>query len=182
MQKIIIVCASFALTVGMLGGCSNKNDKAAENTVNRSSDYVKKDIEKNARKTKNDVEESIDHMMKYLKDEGVVYENMQNIDQIDFAAHEGRSFEINGNKVYLYRVKSEDENMKKLLRQAEETGRVKVRIDNKEKEYMAQVNGTYLMLYDQNVKADDLQRVFPNYSQGNLQETNPYQDQSMKDE
>ena len=72
--------------------------------------------------------------------------------------------------------------MKKLLRQAEETGRVKVRIDNKEKEYMAQVNGTYLMLYDQNVKADDLQRVFPNYSQGNLQETNPYQDQSMKDE
>ena len=88
MKKIIIVCASLALTVGMLGGCSNKNDKAAENTVNRSSDYVKKDIEKNARKTKNDVEESIDHMMKYLKDEGVVYENMQNIDQIDFAAHE----------------------------------------------------------------------------------------------
>ena len=38
--------------------------------------------------------------------------------------------------------------MKKLLRQAEEAGRVKVRIDNKEKEYMAQVNGTYLMLYD----------------------------------
>ena len=31
------------------------------------------------------------------------------------------------------------------------------------------------MLYDQNVKADELQRVFPNYSQGNLQETNPYQ-------
>ena len=58
MKKIIIVCASLALTVGMLGGCSNKNDKAAENTVNRSSDYVKKDIEKNARKTKNDVEES----------------------------------------------------------------------------------------------------------------------------
>ena len=36
---------------------------------------------------------------------------------MDFAAYEGRSFMANNNRVYLYRVKSEDENMKKILKE-----------------------------------------------------------------
>lgn len=142
----------------MLAACSTKDDKKDNKTENK--------VENKANTAKDHAEDSIDNMMSYFKEKGVAYDQSENIDQMDFAAYEGRSFMANNNRVYLYRVKSEDENMKKILKEAADKGKVKVRINNKESEYNAKVNGDYLLLYDTNADITDVLGAFPGYRAG----------------
>ena len=64
----------------------------------------------------------------------------------------------------MYRVKSDDDNMKKVLKEAKDNGKVKVSINNKEQEYGAKVNGDFLFLYDTNADWNDVVTAFPNYT------------------
>lgn len=158
MKKQYKVMACTLALCSMLAACSTKDDKKDNKTENK--------VENKANTAKDHAEDSIDNMMSYFKEKGVTYDQSENIDQMDFAAYEGRSFMANNNRVYLYRVKSEDENMKKILKEAADKGKVKVRIDNKESEYNAKVNGDYLLLYDTNADITDVLGAFPGYRAG----------------
>ena len=61
-------------------------------------------------------------------------------------------------------MKSDDDNMKKVLKEAKDNGKVKVSINNKEQEYGAKVNGDFLFLYDTNADWNDVVTAFPNYT------------------
>ena len=159
MKKQYKVMACTLSLCSMLAACSTKDDKKDNNKVENK-------VENKANTAKKDTEDSIDNMMSYFKEKGVAYDQSENIDQMDFAAYEGRSFMANNNRVYLYRVKSEDENMKKILKEAADKGKVKVNINNKESEYNAKVNGDYLLLYETNADISDVLGAFPGYRAG----------------
>lgn len=161
MKNIVSKAACLLLVAGLISGCSmnDKNKDNKKDDMNKVAD-TSKDA---ANKVKGDVDDSIDNVMNYFKKEGLKFENSKNLDNIEFAAHEGRSFDMNGKTAYLYRVKSEDENMKKILKEARDNGKVKVNIDNKEQMYGAKVNGNYLLLYDAEANMNDMLTAFPNY-------------------
>lgn len=168
--------ACLFLIAGLVSGCSMNKDKKTDEmgTANKSADKAKDDAKKTVDGTKDAMDamdDNIDNMMTYFKDQGVAYEDMKTIDNMDFAAHEGRSFMNNGQMTYLYRVKSDDENMKKVIKEANDNGKVKVKIDNKEQEYGAKVNGDYLLLYNMDADMGDMMNVFPSYQPGSS--TNP---------
>lgn len=162
--------ACLFLIAGVVSGCSMNKDKETDEmgTANKSTDKVEDNTKKTVDDAKNSMDDSIDNMMSYFKEQGVVYEDMKSIDNMDFAAHEGRSFMNNGQMTYVYRVKSDDEDMKKVMKEAKDNGKVRVKIDNKEQEYGANVNGDYLMLYNMDVDATDLTHTFQNYQTGSM--------------
>lgn len=144
----------------LLSGCSKMNDTAKkEGNMPTTEQYPSNDMEKKT-------EDTIDSMMAYLKEKGIEWEQEANIDQMEFAAHEGRSFMVNGQKAYLYRMNSEDASMKQVLEDATNKGKVKVNIDGEEKEYQAQVKNDYLLVYENGEGLNDLMMNFPNYSNG----------------
>ncbi|MEG0274477.1 MAG: hypothetical protein RR690_05055 [Longicatena sp.] len=173
LKKIGCLC----LMAGLLAGCS-MNDTAKEdmNKVNKSTEKAADDTKKAADKAKTTTEDSIDNVMNYFTTKGIAYNNMQAIENMDFAAYEGRSFMMNDKTAYLYRVKSDDESMKKVMDEAKNNGKVKVKVDGKEQEYGAQVNGDYLLLYDTTANTADLQKAFPNYQPTGVHGSNANED------
>ncbi|MEG0330358.1 MAG: hypothetical protein RSC10_06585 [Longicatena sp.] len=163
MNRMMKRLACLLFIGAMVSGCSmNKKEETTKET-DKVSDTTQKDTKKVVDESKQKVNDSVDNVMKYFKDQGVAYDNMKNIENINFAAYEGRSFMSNGQMSYIYRVKSEDENMQKILKEAKNNGKVKVNIDNKEQEYGAKVNGDYLLLYNSSANTTDLLKAFPNY-------------------
>lgn len=154
MKKTFKMMAALLALSGLLTACSMNDD----------ADQAKNDVENQSDEMKDDVEDSIDNVMTYFKDQGVMLEQDTKIDKMDFAAYEGRTFGYNGSTAYLYRVKSKDEGMQKVMKQAKDSGKVKVSIDNKEQEYAAKVNGNYLLLYDMNADMGDVVTAFPKYT------------------
>ena len=141
----------------MLSGCSWMNKE--KNNAEDAAKDVAKNTEKAGEKTKN----GLDDVMKYLKGEGVETTEVKNLDNMDFAAQEGRSFMYNGANAYMYNINAEDEQMKALLKDAKEKKTVKVKQNGEEKEYSAMVNGNYLLVYDKEADMGDMLKVFPNY-------------------
>lgn len=175
MKKTWKLIALVACLTTLLGACSSKDMSNEESQMNNSTkqgiEDTKKMAEDVADKTKNTVDDSIDNVMDYFNKQGVMYENTQAIDNMDFAAYEGRSFTNNGQTAYLYRVKSEDENMKKVLQEAKDKGKVKVKINDKEEEYGAKVNGEYLLLYNAKADMGEMLTTFPHYQATGMDET-----------
>lgn len=160
-MKNLKLFACLLALCSMLSACNMKNDV----------EDAKDKVENKADDAKNDVEDSIDNVMKYFKDKGVTYDQDTAIEQMDFAAYEGRSFVVNGSTAYLYRVKNDDENMKKVMKEAADKGKVRVKINNKEMEYGAKVNGNYLFLYDTTADMTDVLQTFPGYVPGSTTTT-----------
>lgn len=158
-----VLCLLLALTC--MAGCSSKDADKEKNEVNKTT----KTTEKKSNEAREKVSDSIDNVMTYFKNEGLKFENSQVIKNMDFAAHEGRSFTVNGKTAYLYRVNSDDENMKKVLKAAKDSGEIKVNIDNKEQMYGARVNGDFLLLYDTSADMNDMLTAFPNYRASGVQ-------------
>lgn len=157
-QLIALMCGLF-----LFSGCRMRNtttdmNKTGKNNMNQTTENNP------VNNAVNNTKDNIDSMTAYLKEKGIQLEEETNIDQMDFAAHEGRSFTVNGNKVYLYRMNTEDENMKKVMDEASKNGKVKVNIDGNEKEYQAQVKNDFLMVYDNAYNINDLLTAFPNYA------------------
>ena len=158
-SKQVLVATFLSLT--FLGGCS-MNDKGTTGN-DMSNTNVGKDISNALEDSGKAVQDSIDNVMDFLTQKNIKYENMQTLNNMEFAAHEGRSFTIDGKNAYLYRVKEDDENMKKIMEQARKNGKVKVSITGKEMEYNARVNGNYLLLYDPSAKIDEALNAFDTY-------------------
>lgn len=158
-SKQVLVAAFLSLT--FLGGCS-MNDKGTTGN-DMSNTNVGKDISNALEDSGKAVQDSIDNVMDFFTQKNIKYENMQTLNNMEFAAYEGRSFTIDGKNAYLYRVKEDDENMKKIMEQARKNGKVKVSITGKEMEYNARVNGNYLLLYDPSAKIDEALNAFDTY-------------------
>lgn len=157
MEKTVKALLAAFLFTGLLQGCSmNKNETTGKENQS--------DTNNVANDVKDDVEDSIDNVMNFFNDKKVELENMQPIENMEFAAYEGKSFEVNGKTAYLYRVKSNDEKMKKVLKEAKDKGKVRVNIKNKEMEYNAKVNGNFLLLYDPNADMNDVLTTFEGYT------------------
>lgn len=175
MHKTIRASICLCLSIGVLTGCSI-NDKKSEKRVETNTKNVVDGTKKIAKTAKDDVNDRIDNVMDYFKTKGVTYDAVQTIDDMGFAAYEGRSFVVDGKTIYLYRVKRDDPSMKKVIKEAQDKGKVRVRIDNKEQEYAAQVNGSYIMLYDSSLPKGNLQQLFPKYVANGVHGSDPNQD------
>ncbi len=160
MKKLFKTVLTSALLVSVLFGCSSKDNQ------NNKNDNLSTSIKDDAEDAKDDVTQTIDDVMDYFKKQKVEVENVQGIDKIDFAAYEGKSFEVNGKTVYLYRVNEKDKNMKKLLQEVKDTGKVTVNMNNKEQEYKAKVKGNLLMLYNYDEDLNDVLTTFDAYQNG----------------
>lgn len=158
MKKIVkqFVCLSMASS--LLAGCSMMNKDEKKEDTNKMADKTP------AETPKDGMNDNIDNMMKYLTDNGVVYTGSKAIDKMQFAAHEGRTFMVDGQTAYLYRMKSDDEDMKKVMKEAKDKGMVRVNVDNKEQDYAAKVNGDYLLLYDTKADMSKVVAAFPSYT------------------
>ena len=171
MMKNLKLLACLLAVCSMMSACNVKKD----------AEDAKDKVEEKADTAKRDVEDSIDNVMNYFKDKGVSYEHDAKIENMDFAAYEGRSFVVNGSTAYLYRVKNDDDNMKKVMKEAADKGKVKVHINNKEMEYGAKVNGDYLFLYDTNADMNDVLQAFPGYAPGTTTTTTSANQEDSKD-
>lgn len=145
----------------IVSGCSQQesNDKTQSNANATETNPPQNDAA-------NTVNETMDNMMNYLQEQGVKLEDMKTLDDMDFAAHEGRSFTYQGNTAYLYRLKENDKSMKALLESAKNNGTVKVNINGKSEDYAAAVNGNYLLIYQKETKMDDFIQLFDTYQAG----------------
>lgn len=150
---------SLVLLLAMMSGCgSDKKDDSTNNNANAT------DTNKPQNNAGEKATETMNNMVSYLKEKGMELSDMADIDQMDFAAHEGKRFSYKGSPMYLYRLKSNDESMKALLDSAKNTGNVKVNIDGKERNYKASVNGDYLLVYENGDTIQDFIEIFGTYS------------------
>lgn len=156
MKLIKILCLSM-IALLPLQGCSM-------NEVREDSKDVKEDVERPVEEVKDKIEERIDNLTAYFKEKDVELNELQTIEDIDFAADEGRSFTVDGKTVYIYRVNQDDAQMQKVMKEAKDNGKVKVNITGKEMEYGASVNQDYLMLYDQSINIEPIVSVFDSYT------------------
>lgn len=125
--------------------------------------------------TSSNREHTIQDMLNSFETSGIKLMNMQSIDKMEFAAHEGRMFELNGETAYLYRMNMEDASMKQLMQEAKDKGSVSVNADGSDQEYSAMVNGDYILLYKKNASIAPLDEAFKNYKPTNNNPNNNHQ-------
>lgn len=159
MNTIAKKIACLLCVATLVSGCNMNTDKAKDNM-----DKAKDTAGDVANKTEDQMNDSIDNVMNYFTKKGIKYENSKALENIEFAAHEGRTFDVNGKSAYLYRVNTNDENMKKILKEAKEKGQIKVNINNQEQMYKAHVNNGYVLMYETSADMGDVVNVFPTYS------------------
>lgn len=151
---------AFVLMLLLVSGCGsdNKNDGSTSNSANAT------DTNPPQNSVSDNASETMNRMVTYFKDKGMELTDLKDIEQMDFAAHEGKSFTYQGSPMYLYRLKSNDDSMKALLDSAKKTGNVKVNIDGKQQNYKASVNGDYLLVYENGDTIQDFIKTFGSYS------------------
>lgn len=157
MTKLMKIMFVSVLGFSLLQGCSMKD-------MEEDTESVKESVEQSADDVKDTVEDSIDNVTSYFKENNITMDNLQTITDFDFAADEGRYFQLNGKYVYLYRVDSEDSAMQQVLQEAKDNGKVTVNITGEEMEYGARVNGNYLLLYDTEADIQDVLTAFDGYT------------------
>ena len=82
--------AAVFLSLTFLGGCSMNDKGTTGNDMSNSN--VGKDIRNAVEDSGQAVQDSIDNVMDFFTQKNIKYENMQTLDNMEFAAHEGRSF------------------------------------------------------------------------------------------
>lgn len=149
----------FVLFVCMLVFCAcadteQKMQKTVEDTADKVEDRVEDTLDSGER--------SMDDLMNYLNEAQIGIEQEEVIEDIPFAAYEGRSFMINGNRVYLYRINKNDGDMQMILQQLQEDGMVSVERNGQKMKYQGKLSNDYLLLFDPGVDTgtlvDTLQR------------------------
>lgn len=150
MKRWNMVCAILATSL-LLGACSN------------SSEETEKKVEDTAEKVKNKTEDAVDEgkktledMMQYLSNGNESIGQEEAITDIPFAAYDGRSFQYNGETVYLYRINLDDADMKRLTQQLQEDSIVNVERNGQKMQYKGALYEDYLLLYDPKTDASSL--------------------------
>ena len=149
------------LCLMLMGACGTNNSNSGNTDSNNSPNNPSSGS--SMQSIGNAVSSTIDDMMNYFKEKGLAFNAMTNIENMDFAAHEGRMLVNNGQKAYLYRLNSQDPAMQKLIAQVRDKGMADVKLDNEQKQYSAMVNGDYLLLYDQGTNMSNLTNIFSNF-------------------
>ncbi|MEG1252645.1 MAG: hypothetical protein RSF38_04900 [Erysipelotrichaceae bacterium] len=144
------------LSLSLLSGCSFFNQEDTK-------EKEKVEMRDKNKEIANDASNTIDSMIKWMNEKGIQMDEMETLNEMNFAAHEGRSFKVKGNLIYLYRVNTKDEKMKSFLKETKTSSKVKVNENGVEKEYKAMVKDDYLMIYDQGMDNSQLEALFPTY-------------------
>ena len=141
------------------------------------SEDMKKTADDAAEKVKNEADKAgeagkktLDGIMQYLQENDIKITQAEKIDDIPFAAYDGRSVNINGSMVYLYRIDTEDESMKQIISQIKEDGTVYVEKDGQKQQYNGFVYQDYLLLYDRDTDMSAVVDVMNHY----VPQTSPY--------
>lgn len=163
MKKIL----SLSLSALLLSGCSwfNGNKDMVNNNPNTNGNNSNGNKPMtNGNNTNNSSKKGmINDVMDYFEKEGIRAENMSEIDQFDFAAHEGRMFEVNGETVYLYRLNTEDAKMKTWMDEIQKNKKVSVNQNGMDEEYSALINNDYLLVYKMGADIAPLDETFTGY-------------------
>ena len=165
MKKTILwyaaVCLGFAL---ILGGCSRNNNSATPTpsmspaASTESSMTPTETVEPIA-----SIQEVLDHFHNYIINQVTPIENT------DFNALEGTSFQYNDQVYYLYRFDPANEESQKMLDYASQNGRMKVNANGQETEYYAYVNGNTALIYDSKEMIEDLKEIYSQYRNSTMQ-------------
>ena len=157
MISILSVVTLFTLTgCSWFGGDENNDPKTEDNMNGTDSDMNGND---STNKTS-----TIQDMMNSFDTAGITYDNMTEIENMDFAAHEGRMFDLNGERVYLYRMNMEDEKMSDMMKKANDEGVVTINNNGVDEEYSALVNNDYMMVYRKGAMISPLDTTFNGYT------------------
>lgn len=133
--------------VCLLAACGN--DESAAQDVQRTVDDAANDAADAGEKTVDDMMAHLREMQKDIQQEEV-------IEDIPFAAYDGRSFQVEGNTMYLYRINAQDADMKRVIEQLQQDNMVNVERNGQKMQYSGALYEDYLLLYEPGVNADSL--------------------------
>lgn len=107
---------------------------------------------------------TLEDLMSYFKNEGITFDRMDEIENIDFGAHEGKLLEYNGETLYLYRLNPDRYENQNWYNDIKTNGLVTVNLDGEDKQFYASVNGDYLLVYDMNTDMTDIETLFNDFN------------------
>ena len=105
MKRIKRILAALCC-VCLLAACGN--DESAAQDVQRTVDDAAQKAEDAANDTADAGEKTVDDMMAHLREMQEDIQQEEVIEDIPFAAYDGRSFQVEGNTMYLYRINAQD--------------------------------------------------------------------------
>ena len=138
----------------------------AKNDVEKAADDVRDAAEGAKRSAQDQGKKTLDGMMSYLREQGMELSDEQTLDDIAFAAYDGRSFYVDGTQMYLYRIDTNDETMQKVIAQLKQDGSVKVEKDGETLSYSGTLFEDYLLLHDPGADVHVFVETMNHYSGG----------------
>lgn len=160
MKQNQILCGVVLSSTLLLGGCSWFNNDP-QPTMTPSTQPSAQPTDSGSMNNSTMMNQDL---MNYFQTNNYPLDNITPLDNMDFNALEGSSFMHNNQMYYLYRFDSNNEESKKMLDYAQETGKFKVNMDGTETEYNAYINGNYALIYDAKEAIEDLKEVFSRYT------------------
>ncbi len=157
MKQMKLVCALFACSL-IFFGCANQEksvEKSIEDTTEKAKDTMDDAV--------NESEKNIEDLMQYLKEAQNGIDQEEVIEDIPFAAYEGRSFLANGKQMYLYYIDTADADMQRLAQQLQADSIVNVERNGQKMQYKGMLDGDYLLLYDLDTDASALEEAIHQY-------------------
>ncbi len=151
MKRITTICAALALTLG-LAACGDASQM--EQDVKKTVDDTAEKARDAGEQVMDDSKRTLDDMMDHLRENQTGIDQEEAIDDIPFAAYDGRSFQVEGNTLYLYRIDPEDEEMKRISEQLALDSMVNVERNGQKMQYNGTLYEDYLLLYEPGVNAD----------------------------
>ena len=159
MKKTILryaaVCLGFAL---ILGGCSRNNNSTTPTPSMTPSASPESSM------TPTETVEpiaSIQDVLDHFQNNNYTFNQVTPIENTDFNALEGTSFQYNDQVYYLYRFDPANEESQK--------SRMKVNANGQETEYYAYVNGNTALIYDSKEMIEDLKEIYSQYRNSTMQ-------------
>lgn len=154
--QIIGLLLSAGLVMG-LSGCSMGNDHAAPTPTPGSSAAPSASPQTST--SGYQVQDILDHMQA----NDYTLTQIAPIDNVDFNALEGVSFQYNNQVYYLYRFDPANEESQKMLDYARTHGKMKVSVNGQEAEYQAYTNGDTVLIYDSQQAVEDLREIYSQF-------------------
>ena len=106
---------------------------------------------------------SVQDLLDYFQTNNYTFNQVTPIENTDFNALEGTSFQYNDQVYYLYRFDPANEESQKMLNYASQNGRMKVNANGQETEYYAYVNGNTALIYYSKEMIEDLKEIYSQY-------------------
>lgn len=140
-----------ACTIGaalLLSGCSwfGGNSNKVDPSTNDNSNGMQQEGQLPSQQ-QSQQEYRIDDVVSQFNQNGIDVTDTQTITEFDFAAHEGKSFKIDDQMFYLYRMDGNQTDIQSLYQDIDATGKMKVKQNGTEKYVSAYRNRDFVMIY-----------------------------------